>query len=129
MKQFKINQSKTLSNSLLPLFFKEDQVWIEKVLFNMHKNFSNNYYTIRSLADDVAISERHLRRKFKKLLGCSPAHYFRGIRLEKAHQLITQKEFKTIRQIAYAVGYRDVGTFRNNYYKTFGESASDCLFK
>ena len=116
-------------NSSVPFFFKEDLSWLEKVMRFMHNNFSDNYYTIQSLACDVAISERQLRRKFKKLLGCTPAQYFRAIRLQKAHQLLSQKEFKTVTQVAYAVGYKDVGTFRENYFKTYGEPATECLFR
>ncbi|MGB1242391.1 MAG: helix-turn-helix domain-containing protein [Chitinophagales bacterium] len=109
--------------------FEEDKIWLQKVESFIQNNLSNDRYTIRTLAMDVIISERQLRRRMKKLTGLTPAQYLKKARLGKAHQLISSKKYKTITQVAYAVGFKDVGAFRSNFQQVFGYPPLDFLKK
>lgn len=115
------------SSILPPPYFAEDEEWLKKVEFQIRENMSNNHFTIMQLADAVAISERQLRRRLKKLLGLRPWQYLTRIRLEYARQLLEQKKYKTLTQTAYAVGYRDVDSFRKNFKKIYDESPIEYL--
>jgi len=110
-------------------FFEEDQLWLHTVNRSIKDNLANNHYSIKQLAYDVAISERHLRRRLKQLLGVSPAKYLKKIRLEQAKQLLVSKRYKTVTQVANAFGYKDVGSFRYNFLDYYGHQLGDYLKK
>lgn len=103
------------------MYFEEDQRWLEEVERCAKANLSNNNYTIVQLAQDTAISERHLRRRMKQLLGVKPAQYLKSIRLEAAQELLAARKYKTITQVAHSVGFRSVDAFRQNYESFFGQ--------
>ncbi len=102
--------------------FAEDQLWLRAVENCIKNNLSNYDYTVNRLACDMAISERHLRRRLKQLLGLKPAQYQKSIRLQAAYELLAIKRYKTITQVAYAVGFRSVDAFRCNFQQAFGQT-------
>lgn len=108
-------------------FFKEDQLWLTEVEKSIKQNLSNNNYTIRQLANDVSISERQLRRKLKQLLGIKPSKYLKNSRMQHAHHLLAIKQYKTVTQVAYAVGFKDVGAFSSGFKQIFGHSPKKFL--
>lgn len=110
-----------------PDHFEEDSQWLEEVTGCIRENLSNNRYSIGQLAGDVAISERQLRRRIKKLLGLRPREYMMQIRLQHAHYLIHQKKYRTLAQVAQAVGYRDSGAFRDSFQQWYGSSPTELL--
>ena len=108
-------------------FFLEDEKWLIEVDHHIRQNYTNNHFSVVQLADAVAISERQLRRRMKKLLGMGPWQYLTKIRLEFAFQILQQKKYKTLAQIAFAVGYRDVDSFRAKFKKAYGRTPMDLL--
>ncbi|MEL6657052.1 MAG: helix-turn-helix transcriptional regulator [Bacteroidota bacterium] len=119
--------SPTQSPNLRPTYFEEDTLWLQEVTECIQQNIANNHYSIAQLADDVAISERQLRRRLKKLLGLRPREYMTQIRLQHAHYLILQRKYRTLTQIAKAVGYRDTGAFRHSFQQWFEKSPHELL--
>lgn len=110
-----------------PSISKEDQDWLEQLETYLHKEISNNNYSITQLAYDLAISERQLRRRIKQLVGLSPSQYFKAIRLQHARQMLEQRKFNTIAQTAAAVGFLDASAFSRNFNRQFGKSPSEYL--
>ena len=110
-----------------PTYFEEDAQWLQEVTQYILQNIANNHYSIAQLANDVAISERQLRRRLKKLLGLRPREYMTQIRLQRAHYLILQRKYRTLTQIAQAVGYRDTGAFRDSFQQWFKSSPLELL--
>jgi AraC-like DNA-binding protein len=108
------------TSSSRPVFFEEDQQWLELVEESVQQNLANNKYTVKQLAYDLAISERQMRRRVKQLLGVGPSQFVRQVRLHHAQQLIFNRKYKTITQVAREVGYKDVDSFRNNFLSFFG---------
>uniref|UniRef100_UPI003D6BB477 helix-turn-helix domain-containing protein n=1 Tax=Lewinella sp. TaxID=2004506 RepID=UPI003D6BB477 len=86
-----------------------------------------NKYTVKQLAYDLAISERQMRRRVKQLLGVGPSQFVRQVRLHHAQQLIFNRKYKTITQVAREVGYKDVDSFRNNFLSFFGVCPKEYL--
>ncbi|MFT5166005.1 MAG: signal transduction histidine kinase/CheY-like chemotaxis protein [Saprospiraceae bacterium] len=111
----------------LPILSKEDEEWLRDIEQLLADQLSNSYYSIPQLAHDQAISERQLRRRLKQLTGLSPLHYIKEIRLQKARQLLEQKQYKTVAQTAAAVGFQNAATFSRNFYRLFGKMPSDYL--
>lgn len=118
-------QSTTPSNESPVFIFQEDQTFIKTIDNCITNNIANSQYTISQLATDIHISERQLRRRIKKLLHTSPSEYFRKKRLHIAKKIMKERKYKTINQVARAVGYRDSWAFRKNYIKIIGEIPSD----
>lgn len=108
------------TNKQVSSHFEEDKLWLKHVDHCVKRNLSNNRYTIQQLAAEVPISERQFRRRVKHLLGMSPSQYLMINRLQYAHQLLSKKKYKTIKQVVHAVGLRDVGAFRYNFQQLFG---------
>lgn len=113
--------------SKTPIISREDQKWLEELEKTLIKELSNSQYSMPQLADDLAISERQLRRRIKKLIGLTPAQYFKEIRLHQAREHLENKKFKTIAQTAAANGFHDVGTFSKNFFKHFGKKPSEYI--
>ncbi len=110
-----------------PTYFEEDAQWLQEVTQYIQQNIANNHYSIAQLANDVAISERQLRRRLKKLLGVRPREYMIQIRLQRAYHLILQRKYRTVTQVAQAVGYRDTGTFRDSFQQWFKSNPLELL--
>ncbi|MEM1324804.1 MAG: helix-turn-helix domain-containing protein [Bacteroidota bacterium] len=128
--------NKITANNLSPALminssdlFEEDQIWVNDLEELLNSNISNNTYKIFQLAYDLSISERQLRRKCKELLGCTPNQLFRRVRIQRASIYLSRRRFKTISQVAYAVGYRDVPSFKNHYFNLLGRSVNDDIGK
>lgn len=110
-----------------PKISKEDEDWLKELEEKLTENLSNTQYSIPQLAYDLAISERQLRRRIKQLTGLSTLHYFKEIRLQKARQLLEERQYKTIAQTASAVGFQNAKTFSRNFSQRFGKMPSDYL--
>ena len=91
------------------------------------KELDNSQYSIGQLADDLAISERQLRRKIKQYIGLTPTQYFKEVRLYQAREYLEIKKYKTVAQTAFAVGFQDVGGFSKNFLTHFGKKPSEYI--
>jgi len=72
-----------------------------------------HYKTVSAvdLAKLMAVSQRTLNRKLKDLTGETPKAFIDGIRIDQACTLLTTSN-KTIKDIAYSLGYSDDSVFR-----------------
>ena len=69
----------------------------------------------KALAKHLNISERHLRRRFRDHLGCSPKFYARQLRLTAAGHLSEQASAPEWAQIAVATGFHDQAHMINEF--------------
>ncbi len=79
---------------------------------------------LRSLADDLALSERHLRRLFIDRLGVSPAGVHGTRRLLLAKQLLTETTLPIL-DVAMAAGFNSVRRFQTTLRDAYGLSPRD----
>ncbi len=82
--------------------------------------------TIEQLAGHCHLSINAFTRSFKQSLGETPYQYLCSWRLDKAHQLLSQKQL-TISQIAEAVGYKSDIVFRKAFKNHFGFNAYELM--
>lgn len=80
-------------------------------------------YRVVALADYLGVSSRHLRRLFSKQLGRSPQSWLREERLQAARTMLLSTA--SIKQIAYALSYRQVSQFCRDFKKRFACSPSE----
>lgn len=121
----KYQQIQALSSESL---VSADQQWLqlleEKVLQILQRNPS---FTLLDVADEINISERHLRRKLQEIAGMGANDYIREIRLQKARRLLEHKVMNTVSEISYAVGFTSVSYFSKVYVERFGKKPSEYL--
>ncbi len=96
-----------------------DQKCISKVIGIVKKNLNNSELSIEYIAQEYGVSRTYLNRKIKAITGETSTQFIRNIRLKYAAKLILQKSM-TVSEVAWAVGYNDVNSFRTRFKEMFG---------
>lgn len=78
---------------------------------------------VNRVAKHCYLSISQLQRRFKQMLGCGIAEYWRMKKLLHAKKLLSQKNC-SIEAIAFEVGYENLPAFSRRFSKVFGESPS-----
>jgi YesN/AraC family two-component response regulator len=81
-------------------------------------------HTTASLAKDVGLGDRQLRRRFRDVYGKTPRRYLAETRLRRAAELLRTTDLG-IEQIAQAVGYQNVAAFDRTFKRAFGVTPSE----
>lgn len=82
--------------------------------------------SISQLSQQVGICQRTLRRGFKELFGTTVIGYLNQKRMEKAQQLLREKQL-SVSEVANIVGYSHFGHFSTAFKNQFGITPSQCL--
>jgi len=84
--------------------------------------------TIETLASLTECSVRSLFGTFRKSLGCSPMAFVRQVRLMRANEILSRGSPETsVRLVATACGFSNLGHFAKSYFSKFGELPSETL--
>lgn len=79
--------------------------------------------TVQDLATRFHLSSSHFTKCFRAQMGCSPYEYIILCRINRAKVLLATSD-KTIKQIAYEVGYQSEENFVRSFHKKVGLSPS-----
>ncbi len=79
--------------------------------------------SVAEVAEALGVTPRQVERAFKKATGQSPSHFYRGLRMKAARQLVLYSG-DSLGQIASAVGYGSVAPLKQHYEAAFGVSPS-----
>lgn len=115
-----------LENITQEALLSADQQWLQNLekkawsILNLNPDF-----TLRELAAEINLSERHLRRKLQEITGMNANDYVREMRLQKARHLLEKNAMNTVSEISYAVGFSSVGYFSKVYGDRFGKRPSE----
>ena len=109
------------------LISQADQEWLISFEEDLKKQLANPNYSIAQMADDFAMSQSTLSRQLKRLTGLTPARYFQELRLNEARQLLENRAFKTISEVAYGVGFSDAPAFNRAFKKRFGKAPTEII--
>ncbi len=88
----------------------------------MEKNIAEPL-SMEEIAGIISVSRRQLERWFEKDIGCSPAYYYLGLRLETADYLLKSTSLSII-EIAEKTGFAENSHFSSAYRKRFDISPS-----
>ena len=114
---FDLSPSGVVMNSL-------DEQLLSQIKIVVEKNIDNSDFSVEQLAAALYLSRMQLYRKLKALTGKSPNKIIRGIRLQRAAQLLETKQYN-VADVTYMVGYNDLKYFRDQFKKEFGKSPSE----
>ena len=80
--------------------------------------------TLENVAQTAHISPYYFSKLFKQNTGSNFVEYLTGIRIEKAKELLTSQEL-SIKDICFAVGYKDPGYFCRIFKKITGRTPKE----
>ncbi len=100
-------------------FPAEHQRIIQRALQIVEEHLSDSSFDISSFAANMNMSRSQLYRKLTAYTGCSPTKFIRLIRLKKAAQLLNLG-VGSVAEVAFKVGFENVGYFSKCFNETFG---------
>ncbi|MCQ2212546.1 MAG: substrate-binding domain-containing protein [Bacteroidaceae bacterium] len=106
----------------------EDDPFMKKLQQVIDKNFANSDLTVDMIGAEVNLGRVQLYRRCKAACGMSPNELLRTSRLNKAYQLLRDKDM-TVSEVAYAVGFSSPSYFAKCYKDLFGKNPTDAQKK
>ena len=103
--------------------YLKENAFIQKAKNIILENIEDETFDTAQLCTSLGISGTQLYRKLKALTGKSTALYIRSIRLQKANELLHTTN-KTVSEIAYQTGFKEVSYFSYCFSAEFGMSPS-----
>ncbi len=111
--------------SIEPILSQADADWLFEIEQLAQDGLDKKLLSVNWLSAQANLSERQFRRRLKTVTGYSPLQYIAELRLQKARQLLEIGKYKTIAELAYAMGYNDAPAFSRSFRNQFGKSPSD----
>jgi len=90
---------------------------------SLHKVFPGNPH----LAELCNISESSFNKKFKTVFRNSPAQYFKELKMKESLRLLQLGQ--NVKDIAYAIGYKDTSAFGRAFKQFYGKSPASYVKK
>lgn len=100
-----------------------NQKFLKRAVEIIEENIENSAFDVQDFADEMFMSRSQLYRKLKTITGHSTTKFIRLIRLKRAAQLLSVNS-ATVAEIAYKVGFDNVGYFSKCFHETFGKPPS-----
>ena len=98
---------------------KSQEEAITQMIVRYLRDNYNRSLTLRDVAAQVHLSERHSSRLFHSVMGATIMDYLTSLRLEHAARLLLEPQY-SIKQIAQACGYADVRHFTTLFHRRMG---------
>ena len=103
-----------------------DEQLMARITKSVNRHLGDSDFTVEQMCEEVGISRAHLHRKMKELTGFAVTEFIRNIRLEQAARLLCEQKLN-ITQVAYTVGFSNLGYFSTVFRKHFGLSPRDFI--
>ncbi len=118
----------TFESTITTLTDKEaDQLWLIELEEQVANSLTEFEFTLERLSRLIYLSPRQIRRRLKRLTGKTFSQYLKEARLQRAHNLLINQEIKSIKNLTYQIGLRDVKYFSKQFKEYYGDSPSAFL--
>ena len=104
-----------------------DEEWLIKLEDVVAKKSADFQFAVEVLAAEMALSRQHLTRRIKQLTGLNATLYIQEARLNKARNLLEEREIKSVKGVALTVGFQNIKYFSKLFHKRFGKYPSEYL--
>ncbi|MEM6845594.1 MAG: ATP-binding protein [Bacteroidota bacterium] len=101
-----------------------DAAFMETCLHLVEENLSDSEFSVEHMQQEIGMSRMQLHRKLKALTNQSATEFIRGIRLQKAAQMLEQNG-RQVAEVAYDVGFNHLSYFAKSFKEKFGLSPSE----
>ncbi|MBD3724011.1 MAG: response regulator [Flavobacteriaceae bacterium] len=101
-----------------------DEKFIAKLETVLENAIPNSEFNAETFAEEMHMSRMQLHRKLKSLFGVSATEFIRNERLKMAADLLKNQKLN-VSDIAYNVGFNDVGYFSKCFKEMYQISPSD----
>lgn len=101
-----------------------DEYFMTRVNEIMERHMADSSLTIKTLADELHMGRSAVFTRFKRLTGLSPVEFIREQRIQRAAQLLQDKQYN-ISEVAYRVGMNDSRYFAKCFKNTYGVTPSE----
>ena len=99
---------------------QEDQDLLRKLEKLIISRSYDNRISSNKISEELLISRTALFKKIKELTGYTLNNYIKEVQLQRAHELLSQNDGQTIKEIAFKVGFRDPKYFTKQFKLRFG---------
>lgn len=96
-----------------------DNTFLEGIRRILEENIQDAEFNVNSLSKQMNISTTQLYRKLKALTGYSPVEFMRIVRLQKACELLKQRN-NTVKEVCFLVGFNNLSYFVKCFREFFG---------
>ncbi|MEZ0483160.1 hybrid sensor histidine kinase/response regulator transcription factor [Fibrella aquatica] len=94
--------------------------WIQDIQALVVAKLTDSRFQVTDLAEATNMSQRQFYRRLKTLTGLSPIQFVQEVRLQTAYEWIEEDRYKTVKEVAYRVGFQKVSYFSRLYQQRFG---------
>lgn len=101
-----------------------DEKFLKRVISFIEENISTTEFTVEMLAHECGMSQLHLNKKLKVLVGQTANAFIRSMRLKRAAQLLSKNRY-SVNEVMYECGFIDAKYFRTCFKKEFGIPPSE----
>ncbi|MEM9340874.1 MAG: helix-turn-helix domain-containing protein, partial [Bacteroidota bacterium] len=101
-----------------------DERFLRRVMSYVEENIGMTEFTVEMLARECGMSQLHLNKKLKVLVGQTANAFIRRIRLKRAAQLLSKDRY-SVNEVMYEVGFIDAKYFRSCFKKEFDMTPSE----
>jgi signal transduction histidine kinase/ligand-binding sensor domain-containing protein/CheY-like chemotaxis protein/AraC-like DNA-binding protein len=105
-----------------------DETFLKSVMAILEANIGNSDFSAQTLVQSLNMSRSSFYRKLQAISDLSPSDFIREMRMKRAAQLLENQELN-VTEVAYAVGYNDLKTFRQNFQQRFNVTPSQYVKK
>lgn len=102
-----------------------EEQFLKKAEIFVLNNIDDPKLNAESLSAHLNYSKRQVERLLKKYSGFTPSAFIREVRLQKAYKLIEQRQFATIKEVCYDVGFDNPASFSTLFKMRFGSNPSE----
>ena len=102
----------------------EEEAFVERARTLIEEHIDDSDFGVQELASELGLSSRQLQRRLRETVDQSPVEFMRGLRLQRAAQLLEQ-QFGNVSEVAYAVGFTSLSYFAKCFRDQYGQSPSE----
>jgi YesN/AraC family two-component response regulator len=106
---------------------ENEMAWLETLESLVVAEAQNDLLSVAWIADRLHLSERQFQRRLKKLTGLSPNAYLNEVRLQEARRLLEAGKVQAVKELAWAMSFRNEKYFARIFRERFGKNPSELL--
>ncbi len=111
-------RTELLSQVEAPRAESPDEKFIESVLLELEKNYTNADFKLEDLSNALNMSYSNIYRRFQSITNKTLVDFMRSLRLKKAAIILVKHNY-TISEIAFNVGFNDPKYFSRCFKKEY----------